>query len=180
MATERVVSHYNRVKTEDRACLKQTTINNVLQISLNGKGTVLFDPREAVAEFLKRKSRRNSQPDTELFKDREYMRKFYRESMFVNYFCLVTLVVACVAGPQFYGGPDLQRAGFWRAWGAKSCPLQIRPPIKLRACHAGYFSGECQSGTRVEQSGTGTLSTLHFIYNHFSIFCIFSEINCIC
>ena len=80
MATERVVSHYNRVKTEDRASLKQTTINNVLQISLNGKGTVLFDPREAVAEFLKRKSRRNSQPDTELFKDREYMRKFFRET----------------------------------------------------------------------------------------------------
>ena len=25
--------------------------------------------------------------------------------------------LACVAGPQFYGGPDLQRAGFWRAWG---------------------------------------------------------------
>ena len=23
--------------------------------------------------------------------------------------------IACVAGPQFYGGPDLQRAGFWRA-----------------------------------------------------------------
>jgi hypothetical protein len=39
-----------------------------------------YDPREAVAEFLKRKSRRNSQPDTELFKDREYRRKFYRES----------------------------------------------------------------------------------------------------
>jgi hypothetical protein len=26
-------------------------------------------------------------------------------------------IVACVAGPQFYGGPDLQRAGFWRARG---------------------------------------------------------------
>jgi hypothetical protein len=25
--------------------------------------------------------------------------------------------VACVAGPQFYGGPDLQRTGFWRARG---------------------------------------------------------------
>ena len=25
--------------------------------------------------------------------------------------------LACVAGPQFYGGPDLQRAGFWRAMG---------------------------------------------------------------
>jgi hypothetical protein len=30
---------------------------------------------------------------------------------------LSTCEVACVAGPQFYGGPDLQRAGFWRAWG---------------------------------------------------------------
>jgi hypothetical protein len=25
--------------------------------------------------------------------------------------------IACMAGPQFYGGPDLQRAGFWRAQG---------------------------------------------------------------
>ena len=25
--------------------------------------------------------------------------------------------IACVAGAQFYGGPDLQRAGFWRAQG---------------------------------------------------------------
>jgi hypothetical protein len=25
--------------------------------------------------------------------------------------------IACVAGPQFLGGPDLQRAGFWRARG---------------------------------------------------------------
>ena len=25
--------------------------------------------------------------------------------------------LACVAGPQFYGGPDLKRAGFWRAQG---------------------------------------------------------------
>ena len=41
--------------------------------------------------------------------------------------CGVITKLACVAGPQFYGGPDLQ-----------SCPLQIRPPIKLRACHAGY------------------------------------------
>ena len=26
-------------------------------------------------------------------------------------------LLACVAGPQFYGGLDLQRAGFWRARG---------------------------------------------------------------
>ena len=55
MGTERVVSHYNRVKTEDRTTLKLETVNNILHISLNGKRTVFFDPREAVAEFLKRK-----------------------------------------------------------------------------------------------------------------------------
>ena len=68
MGTERVVSHYNRAKTEDRTSLKLETINNVLHISLNGKGTVFFNPREAVAEFLKRKECRQSKPDTELFK----------------------------------------------------------------------------------------------------------------
>ena len=77
MATERVVSHYNRVKTYDRSSLKQSTINNILHISLNGSGTSFFDPREAVAEFLKRKTRRNSTPDAKLFKDREYMKKFF-------------------------------------------------------------------------------------------------------
>ena len=30
---------------------------------------------------------------------------------------LARFILACVAGPQFYGGPDLQRAGFWRARG---------------------------------------------------------------
>ena len=75
MATERVVSHYNQVKTDDtwQSIFEQATINNILQISLNGIGTASFHPREAVAEFLKR---RNSQPDTELFKDREYMNFF--------------------------------------------------------------------------------------------------------
>jgi hypothetical protein len=33
-----------------------------------------------------------------------------------------------VAGPQFYGGPDLQRAGFWRAWGRIE-GLQESPPF---------------------------------------------------
>ena len=39
-----------------------------------------------------------------------------------------SLKLACVAGPQFYGGPDLQRAGFWRAWGRIE-GLQERPPF---------------------------------------------------
>jgi hypothetical protein len=32
-----------------------------------------------------------------------------------NRLTLVMTILACVAGPQFYGGPDLQRAGFWQA-----------------------------------------------------------------
>jgi hypothetical protein len=36
--------------------------------------------------------------------------------------------IACVAGPQFYGGPDLQRAGFWRARGRIE-GLQENPPF---------------------------------------------------
>ena len=40
----------------------------------------------------------------------------------------ITYLIACVAGPQFYGGPDLQRAGFWRAWGRIE-GLQERPPF---------------------------------------------------
>ena len=70
--------------TLDRVSLKQATINNILQISLNGIGAASFDPREAVAEFLKRKNRRNSQPDTERFKDREYMNFGGFHWMFVN------------------------------------------------------------------------------------------------
>ena len=45
--------------------------NGILQISLNGKDTTSFDPREVVVTFLKRKEHRNSQPDAELFRDRE-------------------------------------------------------------------------------------------------------------
>ena len=43
MVTKSIVSHYNRVKTKDRTSLKLETINSILHIPLNGKGTVFFD-----------------------------------------------------------------------------------------------------------------------------------------
>ena len=56
----------------------------------------------------------------------------YRLQIFWLYIYLRPLqsltCLACVAGPQFYGGPDLQRAGFWRAWGRIE-GLQERPPF---------------------------------------------------
>jgi hypothetical protein len=39
---------------------------------------------------------------------------------------IVQRMLACVAGPQFYGGPDLQRAGFWQAQGKKSSPVPAK------------------------------------------------------
>jgi hypothetical protein len=38
----------------------------------------------------------------------------------------------------------------------KSCPLQIRPPIKLRACHAGYA---CRACLKVHEMSGETSST---------------------
>jgi hypothetical protein len=48
-----------------------------------------------------------------------YTQLFHKDDVAVG----VGAIVACVAGPQFYGGPDLQRAGFWRARGRITGPL---------------------------------------------------------
>ena len=78
MATERVVSHYNNIKTSQRSRLKESTINTIMHISLNGKGTALYDPRPAVFAFMTKKNRRNTEPDKELYKEREFVRKYFR------------------------------------------------------------------------------------------------------
>ena len=80
MATERAVSHYNNVKTSGRASLKPESINHYMHVSLNGKGTAFFDPRPAVSEFLKRKQRRNSEPNYEIYRERDFVKKFFTNS----------------------------------------------------------------------------------------------------
>ncbi len=50
-----------------------------MHISLNGKGTAYFDPRPAVCQFLQKKNRQNSQPDQELYKRRDFIKKFFTE-----------------------------------------------------------------------------------------------------
>ena len=44
-------------------------------------------------------------------------------------------ILACVAGPQFYGGPDLQRAGFWRARGRIEGQQESPPFMTTRPSH---------------------------------------------
>lgn len=79
MATERAVSHYNNLKTSGRASLKPESINHYMHVSLNGKGTAFYDPRPAVSEFLKRKQRRNREPTNEIDRERDFIKKFFRD-----------------------------------------------------------------------------------------------------
>ena len=78
MATKRAVSPYNNVKTSRRASLKLESINHYMHVSLNGKGTVFYDPRPAVSEFLKRKQRRNTKPTAEIYKERDFVKTFFK------------------------------------------------------------------------------------------------------
>lgn len=78
MGTERVVSHHNKLKSIQRSSLANETVNDRLIISVNGKGTATYDPRPAVAAFLKKKDRRNREPDAEIYQNREFIEKFFR------------------------------------------------------------------------------------------------------
>ena len=76
MATERAVSHCSNVKTSGRSSLLPETINSIMQISLNGKGTAHFDSRPALHEFLSSKEMRNREPSKEVCKQREFVKHF--------------------------------------------------------------------------------------------------------
>jgi hypothetical protein len=81
MTTERVISHdYNQVKSPHRMALQQDSINARLYVSLNGVGTAYYDPRPAVAEFLRKKDRRCREPDSEVYRERDFVTKFFRDS----------------------------------------------------------------------------------------------------
>jgi len=57
MQTERCVSNYNNIRSVCRLSMLPETVNHHLQIAPNAPGTAQFDPRPAVAEFLKYKNR---------------------------------------------------------------------------------------------------------------------------
>ena len=52
-----------------------------MMVALNGKGTSAYDPRPAVAEFLKMKDRRYREPDIEIYAKREFAVNFFRDSV---------------------------------------------------------------------------------------------------
>jgi len=78
MTTERIISHFNKIKTSGRISLNEDTMNDRLLVSLNGVGTAHFDPRPAVAEFLQKKDRRFREPTFEIYKTRDFISTFFR------------------------------------------------------------------------------------------------------
>ena len=71
MQTERMISVYNKIVTPNRQSMHIDTVKLRMFIALNGIGTAKYDPRKTVGEFLKRKDRRQSEPDCDLYKKRE-------------------------------------------------------------------------------------------------------------
>lgn len=78
MGTERVVSHFNRVESLHRRSQSLETASQRLIISINCKGTAHFDPRPAVVKFLTKKDRRFRPADIELYKNCDFVKKFFR------------------------------------------------------------------------------------------------------
>lgn len=77
MITERVISCHTELKSDLRASMLRETVNDRLCIALNSAGTANFDPRPAVAAFLATKARRSTLPDDELYRNREFVKKFF-------------------------------------------------------------------------------------------------------
>ncbi|KAL4148449.1 hypothetical protein QTP88_002689 [Uroleucon formosanum] len=74
---ERAVSLHTTLKTSKQSSYSREAINSRMYIALNGIGTALFDPRPAVAKFLESKERRRKLPDPDLYKNQEFIQKFF-------------------------------------------------------------------------------------------------------
>ena len=48
-------------------------------INWNGSPTSEFDPRPAVANFFRNKDRRESRPTVDIYKNREFVKSFFKE-----------------------------------------------------------------------------------------------------
>lgn len=80
MQTERIVSHHNLIVDDHRTCMNAETVNSRLNIALNGVGTAYYDPRPAVVHFLGAKERRVREPENDIYSQRDFVKKFFRET----------------------------------------------------------------------------------------------------
>ena len=77
MTVERVVSLHNILKSDRRESTELETLNHRLYISMNGPGTAQYDPRPAIIQFFKDKSRRQSSTSLDSYKMQFFAAKFF-------------------------------------------------------------------------------------------------------
>ena len=78
MGTERAVSHYNQIKSTHRLNTNTDTVLGRMLVSMNGVGVGGYDPRPAVAHFLRAKERRWGNPTPEVYAKQEFAKSFFR------------------------------------------------------------------------------------------------------
>ena len=76
--TERAVSHYNQIKSTHRLNTNTDTVLGRMLVSMNGVGVGGYDPRPAVAHFLRAKERRWGNPTPEVYAKQEFAKSFFR------------------------------------------------------------------------------------------------------
>jgi len=76
---ERAVSCHTILKSNKQSCYSRDAINSRMYITLNSTGTANFDPRPAVAKFLRTKERRYNLPDQECYKNRPFVKIFFEK-----------------------------------------------------------------------------------------------------
>ena len=74
-----MVSVHNKIVTAMRSTIEKEIVNARMQVAMNGVGTSSWDPKEAVAEFLKMKVRRQRNPEFEVYSNRKCVSKFFRK-----------------------------------------------------------------------------------------------------
>ena len=77
MTVERSVSTHNILYSKLRTSTQQSTLKSRRLIAWNGVPTSNYDPRPAIARFCQKKDRRESRPNVETYKNRDFVSKFF-------------------------------------------------------------------------------------------------------
>ena len=74
---ERALSCHTALQGPKQSSYTREAINSRMAIALNSTGTAHFDPRPSVARFIQKKARRYTVPDEELYRERDFVKKFF-------------------------------------------------------------------------------------------------------
>ena len=77
MTVERCFSTFDILFSKGRTSTSQSTLFERLIIYWNGVPTAKYDPRQAVSKFFCDKKRRESRPTVHIYKEREFISKFF-------------------------------------------------------------------------------------------------------